>query len=866
MFDPADETRGPEDRASAPRDATPADLMTLATSTASVGDLQRLVTMPSTAAERYVDLGLIGKGGMGEVRRVRDLLLGRNLAMKVLPSETRVDSVLRFIEEAVVNAGLQHPAVVPVHDIGLLESGQFYFTMQEIRGETLEQRIDDAVAQWGERSDTEAVDTQLELVAALARVCDGVAHAHSRKVLHRDLKPSNLMLGPFGEVLVLDWGLTRIEVGDDGEAAGAEAESFGPSSAVSGSRRSSHATEVGTVVGTPAFMSPEQAGGNPHAISTRSDVYALGACLYNILDGNPPYDGAVTDGVPSVVTGPPVALGARPRRYPNGPRIPPELKAICERAMARDPEDRYQDARLLALELSGWFSGAQRRAEATKTLGRAERARSTARAARRDAERLEQRASDMMMMGTPPFAPVEAKRPVWEIEDEARAKRASAELADVEYAQLVNAALVQAGDSDLAHAMLAEHYHDKHQEAEEAGETAAAAGFELLLREHDAGRYTAYLDAGGRLSLSSNPSGATAVLYRFAEVDRQLRPEFERNLGSTPIRDVELSVGSYVVQLSHDGYLDTTVPVVVERDRDVAVARPREIEPFHIPLPRTEDLADDECYVPAGWFRAGGDPRARNSLPGQTLWLDGFVVSRFPVTIAEYLEFLNDLVDQGRGDEAMEVAPPLPSWEEGKVAAGDRENGVVREADGRFALDGPEERLRWPLTMVNWDACSRYAAWRAERDGVPWRLMSEMEHEKAARGADGRPFPWGHFLDPTFCCMRLSHPNPGRALKTPVDEYPVDQSVYGVRGLAGNVYNWCIDAYSAMGPTVTDSIPTPPDPATVVGPGRDGVHRIIRGGAWREDELSCRAAYRDSPPAIYRDTGLGFRIARPFPA
>jgi formylglycine-generating enzyme required for sulfatase activity len=194
------------------------------------------------------------------------------------------------------------------------------------------------------------------------------------------------------------------------------------------------------------------------------------------------------------------------------------------------------------------------------------------------------------------------------------------------------------------------------------------------------------------------------------------------------------------------------------------------------------------------------------------------------------------------------------------------EAGVMRAPNGAFVLDGDDDQLRLPVTMINWDAATAYAAWRSERDGLPWQLISEMEHEKALRGADGRPFPWGHFLDPTFCCMRLSHSNPGRALRSTVDEFPIDCSVYGIRGLAANVHSWCRDAYSPTGPTVTNHIPEPPDPATVVGPGRDGVHRVMKGGSFRDDAGSCRGAYRDAPPSQYRDTVLGLRISRPFPA
>jgi serine/threonine-protein kinase len=235
---------------------------------------------------------------------------------------------------------------------------------------------------------------------------------------------------------------------------------------------------------------------------------------------------------------------------------------------------------------------------------------------------------------------------------------------------------------------------------------------------------------------------------------------------------------------------------------------------------------------------------------------------RFPVTIEEFLTFLNDLASRGRIDEARGYAPEPPAWEQSQ---GRHEHGVILGDDGRFVFPGPSEQRRWPVVLVNWQGAAAYAAWLAAREGKPWRLPAEMEHEKAARGVNGSVFPWGDHFDATFCKMRHSTVGAGRNVRAAVDEFPVDESIYGIRGLAGNVYSWCIDPYQPRGPKLVNHVPQISDGSDVTGPGAGGVHRIVRGGSWRDPEANLRGAFRDSPPATYRDTALGFRVSRPFP-
>jgi len=231
-------------------------------------------------------------------------------------------------------------------------------------------------------------------------------------------------------------------------------------------------------------------------------------------------------------------------------------------------------------------------------------------------------------------------------------------------------------------------------------------------------------------------------------------------------------------------------------------------------------------------------------------------VKRFPVTNREYLAFLDDLVATGREEEALRHAPRERGGKEGETGAliyGRRPDGrfeLVADADGDVWLPG------YPVCMVDWWGARAYAEWLAARTGLPWRLPGELEWEKAARGVDGRFFPWGDVLDPSWCCMRDSHP--GRLLPAVVDSYPVDESPCGVRGMAGGMRDWCADLYDRDRPTLVDSSVGPPD----VGDVTDRARRPLRGGACYYIARVIRVAYRYGDVPWNRFAFSGFRVCR----
>ena len=329
------------------------------------------LTTPSEGfGSRYRLRGEVDHGGMGVVLRVWDENLHRPLAMKVILGEGKgrktgetppIDSRVRrrFLEEAHVTGRLDHPGVVPVHELGLDDHGRIYFTMKLVKGRTLEEVI-------GQVERGEEGWTRTRALGLLLRVCEAVAYAHDKGVVHRDLKPRNVMVGRFGEVYVMDWGLAQI-LGDEerSESPGAGEESR--PSADGATRRgedSPQLTHEGDVLGTPAYMPIEQARGERAAIGPHSDVYSVGAMLYHLLVGRAPYVRAGEKPSSRVVLAR-VLEGSPPALEELVSDVPAELSAICEKAMARNAKERYSTMQGLGDDLRAYIEGRVVRAHET---------------------------------------------------------------------------------------------------------------------------------------------------------------------------------------------------------------------------------------------------------------------------------------------------------------------------------------------------------------------------------------------------------------------------------------------------------------------------------------------------------------------
>ena len=257
---------------------------------------------------------------------------------------TNADSCRRFQLEAEVTGGLEHPGVVPVYALGTGEDGRPFYAMRFIRGETLKEAIERFHA-GHERSEGQRRIELRQLLGRFIAVCNAIEYAHSRGVVHRDIKPSNIMLGNYGETLVVDWGLAKA-LGHRGENAPPEERTLVPSSG-SGSSE----TQAGSAIGTPAYMSPEQAEGRIDEIGPASDVYSLGATLYTILTGKEPFEAPdVGQVLAKVQKGDFVPPRDCNREVPNA------LNAICLKAMSLSAKDRYFSCALLANDVEHWLA------------------------------------------------------------------------------------------------------------------------------------------------------------------------------------------------------------------------------------------------------------------------------------------------------------------------------------------------------------------------------------------------------------------------------------------------------------------------------------------------------------------------------
>jgi serine/threonine-protein kinase len=303
---------------------------------------------PSSPGLRFRILRPHARGGLGQVYVAFDQELHREVALKEIQTRHAFDpdSRARFLLEAEVTGGLEHPGVVPVYGLGKYPDGRPYYAMRFIKGDSLQQAIDRFHAAEGPGRDPGERRLALrQLLRRFLDVCNAVAYAHSRGVLHRDLKPANVMLGTFGETLVVDWGLAKVTGRAGDGAEGAES----PLRPTSGSGVAE--TVAGQALGTPAFMSPEQAQGRLDQLGPASDVYSLGATLYALLTGRPP----IPDGETAVVLHKAARGEVVPPRQANR-QVPPALAAVCLKALALRPQDRYGTALALAAEVEHWLA------------------------------------------------------------------------------------------------------------------------------------------------------------------------------------------------------------------------------------------------------------------------------------------------------------------------------------------------------------------------------------------------------------------------------------------------------------------------------------------------------------------------------
>ena len=761
------------------------------------------------ASERYQLLGELGRGGMGRILKARDSEIAREVAVKILHATGGRSSdgqIRRFWTEVRALGQLEHPSIIPIHDVGRLATGELFYVMKKLGGRTLADILADLRS--GEPVAVREF-TRARLLTTLQQVAYAVAFAHAHGVIHRDIKPANIMVGQYGEAILIDWGLAKIL---DSETP-SDSDDLPPLSASS--------TASGTITGTPQYMSPEATEGRPHLLTTRSDVYGLGAVLYEVLTWQPAYpDLGFVPTVMRVRQG----LFEPPRVRAPHQNISAELEELCLGAMARDPTQRPL-AKELADELGRVLEGAKERER------RSAEAKDRVRAGRRAMDRWKtlkvelqsaEAESKRLAKEVPSWAPVEDKAPIWTLEDRVSELKIEAVSAFEEAEADFLRALGEVSDDREARSALASLYFARFGEAERARDSEGQRYYRRLVARYDDGVWQRVLEGNGTLEITSKAEGVSVSLARFETRLRVMQPVDVRELGTTPIARFEIPIGSYLLTLRRPGERDVLHPVLIGRTEAVVV---------DVDLPTADQIGDDFVMVPGGPAILGGDPIAHGAFERKVVEVPTFAIARFAVTCDEYLKFLNDVA----ADDFDRATQHVPR---------------ARAQEGHYwAFDADERRFRYPdrtpggqnwtgllpVNGVSFEDAQAYADWRQARTGERVRLPTEREWEKAARGVDGRFFPWGDQFDPTFCKMKESrrapYPEP-----EPVGAFATDRSPYGVRDMAGSIRELCVS--------------------------EPGDEPVVRGGCWSDTGLFCRVAFRHVTQRSFVNTGLGFRLVK----
>ncbi|MHC5036407.1 MAG: protein kinase domain-containing protein [Planctomycetota bacterium] len=519
-------------------------------------------TGPEETMERYRLGAEIGRGGLGRVVAAKDKVLGRDVAIKEMTHEgVSPDLITRFLREGQVAGRLLHPNIVPVFDVGVKRDGEKktpFFVMGRIFGRNL-QEVLRAVEQGDEREVEEF--TRPRLLRIFQETCLAIAYAHDHGVIHRDLKPANVMIGKYGEVYVVDWGLAKVKSeGPESTAGMGESpehpvpeESTPPLETSVAHVNQVDLTMEGEVIGTPSYMSPEQAAGLIDEIDEQSDIYALGAILYQVLTFRPPHEGetfqeVITHVLSGTLT--PPTMRADQRVEGKGERdaivggmphglVPPELEEIVLKALAQDKKDRYPSVMALHGDIQRFLDGEKHREfnhhRAMEMVAEGKALVSALTEIRRRREETQTRYKEKLE-NVKSTASVERKREVWRLQDRVEKLDEAIIRAFGKAAAAFQEALGFERKNPSARAALADLYWDQYQREEEKGDRGQMVYFESLVREYNDGRYDALLKGDGSLAVTTRAYPCPCMAH-----GRRIKSKDMEHMGYHPMSGRALS-------------------------------------------------------------------------------------------------------------------------------------------------------------------------------------------------------------------------------------------------------------------------------------------------------------------------------------
>ncbi|MEM7261465.1 MAG: protein kinase, partial [Planctomycetota bacterium] len=599
-----------------------------------------------TTADRYRLRGFLGSGGMGEVFLADDEVLAREVAIKYVRPRGDVVSDGRrdaFVREARVSGRLDHPNIPPVYDLGVGSDGRPFYVMRWIQGRSLKAIL-------GERRSDGTSWSLGRLLALFQQACLALDFAHSRGVVHLDVKPANIMVGEYGELYVVDWGLSA----------------------------STEETSARGLRGTPAYMSPEQAEAK-EVLTPASDVFSLGVVLYEIATGQRAFGDSDTEEVLARVKRAAFDDADAFRRLPD------DLRDTIRSALALDPALRPRDPRALHDRVQEFLDGTKERArklaEARGALESAELELETRRAFLRDAGEAQSEADRLRPES---WTPAEEKAEFWRAEDRAEELRLEAEHARERATRHMFEAYEHAPSDDGVRERLGELYWDQFTEAEERRDVFQQRFFESQIRRLDLPRIEARLRGLGSFRVGTVPEAERATLHRLSEQGRRLRPveAQELTVEDGVVTGEDLPCGRWQITLERDGCRPLVAPLFVERE----VRRE-----FEWSLRTDAEIGDDFVQVPAGEFVMGGDAQTFMSVDRCRPHVGEFFIGRFAITWSEYQTFLQALADRSP-DEAREHLPAVIS-QGGESWFLDDAGRVQFAREERVAKD----RARWPI-------------------------------------------------------------------------------------------------------------------------------------------------------------------------